>query len=109
MNGIGSMLYERYENRNVRAPIGPWLADVHHAAADGYVRTFGLLLPPSLTWGHVIYLSTPMIHREHLHRRRLDRHVVPVLAARDPRVTGATMIVPSALWPPEMREGPGWV
>lgn len=106
LESIGAVLYRRYTDPDTRLPVGPWFTDVHHATSNDMMRTFGLLLPPTLTWGHVVYLSTPMIHRAHLPIRQLEAQLVPILAARDPRVTGTTMILPAELWPDALRPSP---
>ena len=98
LQSIGSTLYERYASGYVMRPRGPWYREVHGANMDDHKRTFGLPLPPSLTWGHIVFLSTPMIHRRHLSAKKLVVNLVPVMAAREPRTTGATFLVPSNLY-----------
>ncbi len=101
LESIGNELYSNYADGSP-LPQGPWFQASHEAVTNDMNRAFGHLLPPTLTQGHAVYLSTPMIHREHLSNSVLEAHLIPILAARDPTTTGTTMILPYDLWPRTM-------
>ena len=101
---IAKTLYQRIEvimEKKARTdpfPFGPWFQQTLAMGKEKYFRTFSFLVPPELTNGHVVYMSTPVVHRQHLAEGILTHTQWPVLAARDPRVTPTTMLVPEALW-----------
>ncbi|MEM7677634.1 MAG: hypothetical protein AAF449_16685 [Myxococcota bacterium] len=100
LESLGTRLFERYEangRRPLKWPHGPWFAMTHAYTIDDTARVFGFVLPPTLTWGHVVFMSTPMIHRDHMPGGILSDNLLPILAARDPKITGTTLVLPDAL------------
>ncbi|MEO1335306.1 MAG: hypothetical protein AAFV29_06665 [Myxococcota bacterium] len=100
LESIGQRIFERYEansRKPLKWPHGPWFAMLHANTVDDMARAFGFLVPPTLTWGHVVFMTTPMIHRAHMVGGVISDSMVPILASRDPRLTGTTLIVPASL------------
>ena len=103
LQDIGHTMFDRYrrnEEKQLPHPLGPWFATTHRNVVNDTGRMYGFRLPPTVTWGYVVFVSTPMIHRHHLRHGLLEEHLVAALAARDPSLTGTTLVIPDALWRP---------
>ena len=90
------------ESEDSGPPLGAWGGRAYYEVSDGARRPFGFQLPPSLSRGHVVYLTTIVIHREHLPNPWLSDLLLPLLATRDPKVTPATLLIPSYFWSPRL-------
>ena len=65
-------------------------------------RAFGYLIPPHVTPGAQLALSSTLLFRRHLPRTGLADRVLPLLVPPDGPHT--VMVVPSSFWPKAMRK-----
>ena len=98
LDDICASLHRYCEEMDSVAPLGAWGGRAYYEVSDITRRPFAFQLPPSLSRGHVVYLTTIVIHREHLPIPWLADSLLPILACRDPRITPAALIVPSYFW-----------
>lgn len=78
-----------------RDRVAPELLPLRESLRNPFARELGLLVPPLLTGGRLVYLSSLLVVRSHLPQRSLLRGVVPVRAGEE---WDFPVLLPSALW-----------
>jgi hypothetical protein len=98
--GLGRIAHALFALKG-SVPSDPALQELVHDITDEMERTYNLRVPDSLTDGREVFLTCIMVHRRHLPEGYLKQGLVPLVV--NPAVTGATMILPSRYWGPELR------
>jgi len=93
---VASRLFDLRET----GPFSGQLAEIVDHLNDEYHRVFGMPVPDELSPQFQSMMSTSMIARRHLPRRRLCCPLLPIIASpREPRIV---MPLPSRYWPKEL-------
>lgn len=69
---------------------------------DDFAANLRSNVPGVLTGGRQAFTASTVLHRKHLPNGFLSNRAFPLLVL--PKKTRATMVLPSAYWPPELRE-----
>ncbi|BBM82302.1 hypothetical protein [Candidatus Uabimicrobium amorphum] len=78
-------------------PEDPSLKEIADYLTDGYIRVFGLPVPPAISRKDIYQISTVYFARHHLPNKKLSGSVFPVIIDKDnPRVA---MVLPHKYWP----------
>jgi hypothetical protein len=98
-----AMHLRHYHEEATGSPNPPLAYREYLQIRDETMHVSHSLLPPHMTEGRAVYSQTVLLVRAHLPQKQLTGRLFPLLQLRAPNVTPTAMVLPSSLWPTEVR------
>jgi hypothetical protein len=92
-----------YHDEATRAPQPPIAHLEYLRTRDEHCHVSSIRLPLHMTDGRVVHVLTVLVYRDHLPKGYLTGRLVPLLVLHERHLPATGMILPSSLWPDELR------
>jgi len=93
----------KYHEESTQSPSPPLAYRDYLQIRDETLHVSHSALPPHMTDGRAVYNQSVLLVRAHLPKEKLTGRLFPLLQLRAPDVTATAMVLPSVLWPAEVR------
>ncbi|MCK9480118.1 MAG: hypothetical protein M0R40_11600 [Firmicutes bacterium] len=90
----------QYKNKDAK-DIPKHLADIISIISNEHKYIFNVKVPTEITDGREVFITTLIIHRHHLPKRKLVSGLFPIIALPDK--VNACMVLPKRFWTEEMK------